>query len=115
MTHATDRDLVDVCNEADLWDGDLQAFDVGEHEVLVVLIDGELHAYDGICPHQAVSLVEGSLEGKVLTCRAHMWQFDVCTGRGINPASARLKRFPISVVSGRVLIGLNAIDVQVDS
>lgn len=103
---------VDICDDADLWDGDMQAFDVGEHEVLVVRIDGELHAYDGTCPHQNVSLAEGSLTGRVLTCRAHLWQFDVCTGRGVNPATACLKRFPVSVVAGRVRVGLHEVEVS---
>jgi len=26
----------------------------------------------------------------VLVCSAHHWRYDICSGRGINPASARL-------------------------
>lgn len=102
MNLETQGNYVEVCDEADLWEGDMQAFDVGDHEVLVVNIDGELHAYHGVCPHQNIPLVEGTLEGKVLTCRAHLWQFDACTGEGINPSSAALKRIPIRVVDGRI-------------
>lgn len=109
MNLETQGNYVDVCDEADLWEGDMQAFDVGEHEVLVVNIDGELHAYHGTCPHQSVPLVEGTLEGKVLTCRAHLWQFDVCTGKGINPSSAALKKIPIRVVDGRIGVAMQAV------
>lgn len=101
-----DANEVDVCAADDLWEGDMQSFDVGEHEVLLVNINGRVHAWHGVCPHQSVALVEGSLEGKVLTCRAHLWQFDVCTGRGINPDSARLKEFPVRVVNGKIRVGL---------
>ena len=104
-----DANEVEVCAADDLWEGDMQSFDVGEHEVLLVNIEGRVHAWHGVCPHQSVALVEGSLEGKVLTCRAHLWQFDVCTGRGINPATACLKEFPVSVVDGKVRVGLQPV------
>jgi nitrite reductase/ring-hydroxylating ferredoxin subunit len=82
--------------EADaLWDGEMESFDVGDAEVLVVKVDGQIRAYDGICPHQSQSLVEGDLEGGVLTCRAHEWQFDARTGAGINPRGTCLQRHDI--------------------
>lgn len=102
--------FVEVCDEATLWEGEMQSFDVGDDEVLVISIDGVLHAYQGTCPHQHISLVEGTLEGTVLTCRAHLWQFDVCSGRGINPSTASLARYPIEVVDGKVRVGIQAID-----
>jgi toluene monooxygenase system ferredoxin subunit len=103
------HDFVEVCDRVDLWDGEMQAFDVGNDEVLVVSLDGVLHAYHGTCPHQNISLVEGALIGNVLTCRAHLWQFDASTGRGINPATANLIRYPIEVIGGKVRIGNAAI------
>ena len=94
----------EVCDVADLWVGEMQAFDVGEHEVLVINVDGQLHAYDGVCPHQSVSLVEGALEGGVLTCRAHHWTFEACSGKGLNPAAGGLRRFPLRIENGKVLV-----------
>ncbi len=32
------------------------------------------------CPHAGVPLSDGTLEGCVITCRAHGWPFDVRTG-----------------------------------
>jgi toluene monooxygenase system ferredoxin subunit len=86
--------------EADaLWDGEMESFDVGDDEVLVVKVDGQIRAYDGICPHQSQSLVEGDLEGGILTCRAHEWQFDVRTGQGVNPKDTCLLRHDVRVTS----------------
>ena len=96
--------LVELCAVDDLWIGEMEAFDVGPHEVLLVNIDGEIHAYDGVCPHQGVSLIEGSLDGKVLTCRAHQWSFDVCTGASINPSGECLRRFELRIEDGRVWV-----------
>lgn len=100
--------FVRVCDADELWDGEMDAFDVGDDEVLLVRVNGEYHAYHGTCPHQSVSLAEGSLEGTTLTCRAHLWQFDVCTGNGINPASGRLRRYPIRIEDDAVFIGMEA-------
>lgn len=97
---------VEVCAEDELWDGEMDAFDVGEHEVLLVRLDGRYHAYDGICPHQSVSLADGELtDAGVLICSAHQWQFDAASGNGVNPATVCLTRFPVKVEDGRVFVG----------
>ncbi len=98
-------ELVEVCAADDLWDGEMQAFEVEGREVLLVNLGGTISAYDGICPHQSVSLVEGTLENGVLTCRAHLWQFDARTGCGINPSDACLVRLPLAIEGGRIRVG----------
>ena len=42
--------FVEVCAVDDLWIGEMECFDVGAAEVLILNVDGQLHAYDGICP-----------------------------------------------------------------
>jgi toluene monooxygenase system ferredoxin subunit len=96
--------FVSVADADDLWDGEMEAYDVDGREVLVVKIEGEYHAFDGTCPHQSVSLVEGRLDGATLTCRAHEWCFDARTGAGVNPSSACLVRHGVRVVDGEVQV-----------
>jgi nitrite reductase/ring-hydroxylating ferredoxin subunit len=82
--------------EADaLWDGEMESFDIGDEEVLLLKVDGQIRAYDGICPHQSVSLVEGDLDAGVLTCRAHEWQFDVLSGDSVSPTGNCLRRHDV--------------------
>lgn len=97
--------VVDVCDIEDLWDGEMERFDVGGEEVLLVKFNGQFLAFQGTCPHQEAPLVEGKFENGVLTCRAHLWQFDVATGKGINPANCRLKRYPVRIAANVVQIG----------
>ena len=94
-----DDGYVELIEADSLWDGEMESFDVGDAEVLVVKVGGQIQAYDGICPHQSQSLVEGDLEGGVLTCRAHEWQFDARTGEGINPRDTCLRRHDVRVTS----------------
>ena len=96
--HADDG-YVELIEADALWDGEMESFDVGDDEVLVVKVDGQIRAYDSVCPHQSQSLVEGDLEGGILTCRAHEWQFDVRTGQGVNPTDTCLLRHDVRVSS----------------
>ena len=53
----------------------------GDRIVALFNVDGTLYALDGICPHQGGPLGKGRLEGAVVTCPWHGWQFDVRTGQ----------------------------------
>jgi nitrite reductase/ring-hydroxylating ferredoxin subunit len=100
----TDQDFAAIAAEDDLWDGEMESCQLGSREVLLVRLDGEYRAYDGACPHQSTSLALGVLEGSVLTCSAHEWEFDLRTGQGINPRTACLRPWDVRVEDGRVLV-----------
>jgi len=98
-----EHDFVDLAETESLWDDEMESYDVGDEEVLLVKIDGEIHAYDAICPHQSISLVEGELEGGVLTCRAHEWQFDAVSGESVNPSGHCLARHDVRVTDDGIV------------
>lgn len=104
MPDAGPDGFVAVAADDELWDGEMESYDVDGAEILLVRVDGEYRAYDGICPHQSSSLVEGRLEGNTLTCSTHEWAFDTRTGQGINPRTACLKRREVHVTNGSVLV-----------
>jgi toluene monooxygenase system ferredoxin subunit len=87
----------DTINIDDLWEGDMTAVTVDGQAVLLVNLDGTVLAYSNRCPHQASALDEGDLDGQTLTCAKHLWEFNVATGRGINPDDARLTSFSCQV------------------
>ncbi len=95
----------ELCAAEDLWAGDMDAFSIAGAKILLINIDGGFKAYSNICPHQDVPLVEGKLNGCVLTCRAHHWEFDVATGLSINPSNQRLVEYPVRIVDGMVQVG----------
>ena len=92
----------------ELWDGDMIARGVDGQDVLLIQLNGVVYAYANRCAHQGVALSEGRLDGHVLTCRAHHWQYDVRVGNGINPATACLRRFAVKVEDGTVFVDVNA-------
>lgn len=104
-----DDGFVDLVENAELWDGEMDAFYLGRDEVLLLKTGGELRAYAGACPHQSQSLVEGTLEDGVLTCGAHEWQFDALTGASVNPRGECLARHDVRVTdAGMVQVRLRS-------
>jgi toluene monooxygenase system ferredoxin subunit len=89
---------------SELWNGDLVGVDRGRAKILVVKIDDQVHAYANRCAHLGMPLSEGSLDGRVLTCASHHWQYDATTGRGVNPETACLERYPVSIQDGHVVV-----------
>ncbi len=90
----------------DLWSGELVPVAVGGIKVVLVRIDDAVHAYEDRCAHLGVPISEGVLDGGVLTCRAHQWQYDIATGRGVNPKTACLARFPVEIRAGAIYVDI---------
>ena len=85
----------------------MMGLDVDGNSILLVNFDDHIYAYADACPHQKSRLSEGSLIGKTLRCARHLWEFDVCTGNGINPQNACLKAFSVSIESRDILLDLD--------
>ena len=93
-----------VMAEDELWDGEMRGQVLAGRKVLVLRIDGHFYAYEDRCAHLGVALSAGRLDGHVLTCSAHHYQYDARTGAGINPRRCALPRFDVKVEAGQVLV-----------
>jgi toluene monooxygenase system ferredoxin subunit len=96
-----------VAKIEDLWSGEMLGLHVNGEPVLLVNVDNCIYAYADICPHQSSRLSEGSLTGTILRCGRHHWEFDVCSGSGVNPRNACLKLFPIRVDGEDILVDID--------
>ena len=88
----------------DLWSGELRGVVVSGRKVLLIRFDDVVHAFEDRCAHQAVELSKGRLDGPVLTCSAHEWQYDARSGEGLNPRGVQLRRYPVRLEDGWVLV-----------
>lgn len=91
-----------VMPEEDLWEGELTGIDIGEKKIVLLNVDGEVRAFEDRCPHLSSRLSEGDLDGCVLTCAAHLWEFDARTGKGANPGNSQLTVIPTRVTDGNI-------------
>jgi toluene monooxygenase system ferredoxin subunit len=99
---------VDVYDDDALWDGEKVAVDADGRAVLLMRVDGGLAAYADACPHKGTALSDGNLEGGVLTCRVHLWQFDAKSGASINPVGKPLSCFPVRAEGGRIFVAVQS-------
>jgi nitrite reductase/ring-hydroxylating ferredoxin subunit len=77
----------------------------GTDPVLVVNLDGEIKAMQGICSHEYFELDKGFLTGSSLTCALHLSRFDLLDGEPLDPpAEAPLALYDVVVEDGRILI-----------
>jgi len=66
--------------------GSIKEVLVGGKPVAVANVGGRFYAIDNTCLHRGGPLGQGQLEGPVVTCPWHGWQFDVTTGKAVmNP------------------------------
>ena len=64
-------------------------------DIALFKADGKVHAIYSVCPHQGGPLDEGGIDGHIVMCPWHGWQFDVTTGVcTFNPA-IKVPTFPV--------------------
>ncbi|MCX5748146.1 MAG: Rieske 2Fe-2S domain-containing protein [Proteobacteria bacterium] len=87
-----------VCRLADVAAGELRPFRVigVTWPVIVTIVDGQLVAVPGVCPHEDVELCDGELVGSRIVCPGHGWGFDVHTGACAASPGLELRRYPIT-------------------
>ena len=83
------------------------SFTVAERQIAVFNVDGIVYAMDDSCQHKGASLGNGRLEGKVITCRAHGWRYDVTTGSTIASPGYGVTVYPAKVVDGQILVAVS--------
>ena len=82
---------------------------VGEREIGLYRVGEAVYAMDNACPHAGYPLAEGPLDGTVVICNGHGWEYDVCTGRPPGVAGGEaLERYPVRVEDGDVLVDVDA-------
>lgn len=60
-------------------------------------VDGTIYAIDNTCVHRGGPLGEGDLEGEVVSCPWHGWQFNVKTGGCVNNPAAKIETYQVKV------------------
>jgi nitrite reductase/ring-hydroxylating ferredoxin subunit len=67
-------------------------------------VGGTFYALDNTCLHRGGPVGEGDLEGTIVTCPWHGFQYDVTTGRNVFDPEVGLETFDVRVSDGDVSI-----------
>jgi nitrite reductase (NADH) small subunit len=110
-----------VCPVVDLAPGQRRVVTVDRRQICVVNSGGHFYAIRDLCPHQGSALSAGTisgtmlpsdphrlrygLDGRVIRCPWHAYEFDLETGRSLfDPEGVRVKTYPVSVDNGVLVL-----------
>ena len=97
----------EVIAERDVRENEITKVSVGDLRLILLRSEADIFAYHHECPHEKHSLSTAEIEGDVIICQKHLWEFEICTGMHITrvPMVERnLIRYPVRVVNERVEI-----------
>ncbi len=89
--------FVKVASTSELAPGQAMAVEVNGKTIALYNVDGTIYATDNTCLHQGGPLGEGILEGDVITCPWHMWEYNVRTGEKVGASSIQVATYPVQV------------------
>lgn len=101
------EDYTWVAKMDDLAPGAMTSVRASGVAILLVNVDGEVHALSNFCTHSRCYLHNGKLKDKVVTCPCHFAEFDVTTGAVLAPpAKEPLTMYPVKVEDGDIFVAI---------
>ncbi len=98
--------LVKVAAVSELLPGQGKAVKADDLEIALFNVGGSFHAIGNTCLHRGGPLGEGSLEGSVVTCPWHGWEYDVASGMSRANPAMRVPVYRTEVNGDDVLVEL---------
>jgi len=84
--------------------GSVAEVEAGGATYAICNFEGELHCLQGSCPHAGGPLGQGTLNGTLLTCPWHGWEFDCRSGVNDFDEDVQLETFPVVVQDRNIFI-----------
>lgn len=70
--------------------------------LMVSKVEGAVHACSRVCLHRGADLSGGELQGSIVTCPLHFWQFDVKSGACVQVPQMALKTQAVKIENQEV-------------
>ncbi|HKV04654.1 MAG TPA: Rieske 2Fe-2S domain-containing protein [Candidatus Acidoferrales bacterium] len=86
--------------------GKIYEFQVAGKAIAVANVAGKLFAINSVCLHQGGPLGEGELEGQIVTCPWHGWQYDVTTGKVVQSPGMGVECYPVEVRGADIFVDI---------
>ena len=109
-----------VARAAEIPAGGRKLVSVGRTEIGLFNVGGAYHAYRNVCPHAGGPVCLGrvagtslpskvyeyiyGMEGRILRCPWHGWEFDLDTGRTVTSPAKRVATYRVTVEAGMVTL-----------
>jgi len=100
--------LIHVCPLSELPPGTMKGIEQDGRRILIVNLEGRLHAWDGTCTHEEADLSTGFLLGEEVTCPLHLSRFNLLTGEAVNPPAEKpLSEHLVKVENGEIFVDVD--------
>ena len=96
--------FVTVARVEEVPPGTVKHVRAGEEEIALANVGDQYYATEGRCLHLQGPLGEGRIDGSVLTCPWHGWQYDVRTGQNEFDLAIQLKTYDVQVEDGELRV-----------
>lgn len=93
---------VKVLDAAALPPGGVELVTVDGQDVALFRRGDEIFAIGNECPHQSGNLCDGAVEGEIVVCPLHGWEFDVRSGACMTVPGESVPRFAVTVEGGAI-------------
>jgi nitrite reductase/ring-hydroxylating ferredoxin subunit len=95
-----------AAKKSDVPPGTIRELQVEGKAVALANVAGQFHAIDGICLHRGGPLGDGVLEGNVVTCPWHGWEYDVTTGKVAQNPTAGVACYAVEVRGDDIFVSV---------
>jgi nitrite reductase/ring-hydroxylating ferredoxin subunit len=96
-----------AAKKADVPSGTIREVQVEGTAVALANIAGQFHAINNICVHRGGPLADGPLEGTVVTCPWHGWEYDVRTGKVGQNSGVGVDCYAVEVRGEEIFVKVN--------
>ena len=86
--------------------GESKVFKVGDKTVAVFNVCGIFYAISDICRYGGDSLSSGKLDGYIVKCLKHDYEYDVQNGKCKTQAGMNIESFPIRTQNDEIVISI---------
>jgi len=96
--------FVKVAQTSEIPAGQGKCVEVNGKRIAIFNVDGTFYAMDDVCQHQGGPLGEGELNGKIVTCPWHGWEYDVTSGINTFDTDTKQEQFEVQVNGNDILV-----------
>lgn len=99
------KTFIALCHSSDVHSRHGISIEVDDYtDIALFRIEGQCHAVSNVCPHQHQPVIaQGVVEGCMVTCPMHGWEYDLRTGEQ-REGAARLRTFGVIEEGGIVYV-----------
>ena len=97
-------EFLNAAKVSELKPGSAKVIEAGGKTIALCHAEGKFYALDNTCLHRGGPVGEGFIDGELITCPWHGWQYDVKTGQSTMNPGAKLACYETRIEGDDILV-----------